>query len=467
MTTADVGAKPKRVSFLTMLLFGPPGLALAGFLLIAGVYLPRYYVGLGLPFIAAGAALATVRLFDIFIDPIFGLLIDRTNTPIGRFRPWLLVGTPIVMFGLYKLLVAPVAETAYLILWMIFTYVGYSMVILSTAAWGATLATEYSDRARVYGWTQGMAVVGSVGLLLLGLITHNKLVLGKQTSMPEIGWLLIYAFPICAIICALFTRENLDKAQARPQFSFRDYAGAIGRPTMRRIIFADLLLTLGPGTTAPIFVYFFKDAKGFTVSEVGLLLMCYIAAGIIGAPFWGSVASRVGKHRTVQIACVAYAICQTTLMALPRVWPGHTPLQGLPTAVGMFAVGFCASAFLALIRAMVADVIDEVKLDTGQDLTGLLYSMVTTTAKIGAAISVTIIFPILGAVGYNGKEGAVNSAHAVFGLEMCYLFAPIIMVFFGGAVLFGYKLDNARHSAIREALGQRTISVGVLPEPAE
>ena len=103
----------------------------------------------------------------------------------------------------------------------------------------------------------------------------------------------------------------------------------------------------------------------------------------------------------------------------------------------------------------------------------------TTTAKVGAAISVFIIFPILAAVGYNGKEGALNSPHAIFGLEMCYLFAPIIMVFFGGGVLFGYKLDNARHSAIREALDRRAISasvagaeetlsgIGISPEPAE
>jgi GPH family glycoside/pentoside/hexuronide:cation symporter len=480
MTTAAVGAKPNRVSFLTMLLFGPPGLALAGFLLIAGVYLPRFYVGLGVPFLATAAALGLVRLFDIFIDPILGLLIDRTNTPLGRFRPWLLLGAPIVMVGLYELLVAPVPQTSHLILWMIVTYVGYSMTILATVAWGATLATDYGDRARVYGWTQGMAVVGSVGLLLLGVLTHNRIVLGKQDSMPTIGWILIYAFPIGAIICSLFTRENLSRAQARPRFSLRDYAGAIARPTMRRVIFADLLLTLGPATTAPIYVYFFKDAKGFSVGEVGLLLLFYIAAGIPGAPFWGAVASRLGKHRTIQIACVTYAISQTVLMAIPRVWPGHSfAHDGLPTAIGMAAVGFCASAFLALIRAMVADVIDEVKLDTGQDLTGLLYSMVTTTAKIAAAISVTIIFPVLAAVGYNGKEGALNTPHSIFGLEMCYLFAPIILVFIGGGTMFGYKLDNARHAAIRDALEQRTISasidgagesltgVGISPEPAE
>jgi Na+/melibiose symporter-like transporter len=38
---------------------------------------------------------------------------------------------------------------------------------------------------------------------------------------------------------------------------------------------------------------------------------------------------------------------------------------------------------------------------------------------------------------------------------MCYLFAPIILVFFGGALFFGYSLDAKRHGAIREALEVR------------
>ncbi len=121
----------------------------------------------------------------------------------------------------------------------------------------------------------------------------------------------------------------------------------------------------------------------------------------------------------------------------------------------MFAVGFCASAFLLLIRAMVADVVDEVRLERGQDLTSLLFSMVTTTTKIGTVITVVIVFPILQMVGYNGKEGAVNTPQAIFGLEMCYLFAPIVLVFVGGAMFFGYRLDARRHGEIRAALEAR------------
>ena len=110
-------------------------------------------------------------------------------------------------------------------------------------------------------------------------------------------------------------------------------------------------------------------------------------------------------------------------MALPKVHPGyHLLSDGLPTAIGMFCVGFCASAFILLIRAMVADVVDEVKLETRRDLTTLMFSMVTTTTKVGQAVTVAIVFPILALVGYNGAEGAVNTKSAIFGLEMCYLF---------------------------------------------
>jgi len=448
-------ASSGRVPLPTIFAFGMPGLPIAGLLLILAVYVPRYYVGLGVDFVAVGLAIVTVRILDIFLDPLLGLVMDRTKTPIGRYRPWLLLGAPIAMLGIYRLLVSHGAVSAQdLIVWLLVTYAGNSMLTLGIASWTAVLATSYNDRSRVYGWVQGMTVIGSVGLLTLPLYTHRQVVVGKAASMPTVGWILIVALPITIAICTLFTPERIKPTVDRPRFSPRDYWAGITRPSMLRIIVADLLLTLGAGTTAPIYVYFFQDAKGFNVGDVGLLLIFYIGAGLIGAPFWGWAAKRLGKHRTVQIACVCYAIAQTGLMAIPRVWPGYKPVDALPTAAGMFAVGFMVSAFVPLVRAMVADVVDEVRLMTGQDLTSLLYSMVTTTTKIGVAISVSIVFPILKLVGYNGKEGAVNTPHAIFGLEMCYLFAPVILVFVGGGVLFGYSLDARRHAEVRAALDE-------------
>lgn len=456
--TAPPATPSARTPLPTLLAFGLPGMPLAGIVLVFGVYLPRFYVGLGNDFLAVAGAIAVVRFIDIWLDPFLGLAMDRTRTPIGRYRPWLIAGAPITMLGVYQLLnpQGPVGS-GYLVLWMLVAYAGVSMLNLSLAAWASVLAGGYHERSRVYGVTQGLAVLGAIGLALLPALTHGAIVLGKAASMAKVGWIIVIAIPILVAISATLTPERAAPVAARASFRLKDMLSLARRPAMLRIVLADLALTLGPGTTAPLYVYFFHDAKGFGIAEVGFLLIFYIGAGLIGAPFWGRVATRLGKHRTVQVACVAYAVSQTTLMALPRVWPGHQMLDAAPTIAGMFAVGFCASAFLLLIRAMVADVVDETRLETGHDFTSLLFSLVTTTTKIGTVITVVIVFPVLKAVGYNGKEGAVNSAHAIFGLEMCYLFAPIILVFFGGAMFFGYRLDATRHGAIRAALDARDL----------
>jgi Na+/melibiose symporter-like transporter len=219
----------------------------------------------------------------------------------------------------------------------------------------------------------------------------------------------------------------------------------ITTPSMLRLVLADLFLTLGPGTTAPIYIFFFHEAKLFSLIQVPILLIPYTGAGVIGAPFWGWVAQKVGKHRAVQIACLAYAITQTILMALPAG-------QFAITAVGMASVGFCASAFILLVRAMVADVADQLRLETGQERSGVLFALVTMTQKFGTSITISIVYPILAYVGFNPKDGALNTAHAIWGLEMCYLFAPIALVLVGGAMFFGYSLTAQRQGEIRAQL---------------
>lgn len=224
------------------------------------------------------------------------------------------------------------------------------------------------------------------------------------------------------------------------------WAGSIA-PTykQRSRIFADLFLILGPGASAPIYVFFFHGVKLFDAASVGILLIPYTASGIFGAPFWGRVAQKLGKHRTVQIAGLAYAVTQAALMAIPAglFWP---------TFISMFTVGFCGSAFVVLIRAMVADVADELRLETGQERSGVLYAIVTLTQKLGSSLAVVIIYPILDMVGFNPKPGAHNTAEALQGLSMSYVFAPIILVTVGSLCLIGYKLSAERQSEIRKAL---------------
>ena len=59
------------------------------------VHLPRYFAGhLGLSLAVVGGAFALVRFVDIPLDPILGLIMDRTRTRFGRYRVWTLVAVP-------------------------------------------------------------------------------------------------------------------------------------------------------------------------------------------------------------------------------------------------------------------------------------------------------------------------------------------------------------------------------------
>jgi Na+/melibiose symporter-like transporter len=431
------------------------------------VYLPPFYAGkMGVTLTTIGATIGLLRLTDLGLDLALGWLMDKTRTPMGRYRPWYLAGLPVLWLAVYKVFNPPAdVDTTYLFVWYILLYVAYSMLVLGHSAWAATISGSYHERSRMFGWMLGVGVFGSSLLQATPILTHGAIKPADPNSIPTIGWIIMVVSTVCVIAALLAAPERVPPVNAKERTTLKDYLAVITNPSMFRLIAADLFLILGPGASAPIYLFFFHESKGFALGAVSLLLIPYGAAGILGAPFWARIAQRLGKHRTVQLAGLGYAVTQTILMLVPAglFWP---------TFVSMFSVGFCGSAFIVLIRAMVADVADELRLETGQERSGVLYALVTLTQKLGSSLAVTIIYPILDAVGFVAKPGYHNTPEAIRGLEMCYVFAPIILVVVGSACLIGYKLDAKRQSEIRNALDELesrnyAASTEVLGEPGE
>lgn len=443
-------AAPDRLPLPRVWAFATGSIPVYMLLLVLGTYITPFYSGtVGIKLAVLGATLSSLRLIDVGFDFLLGWIMDRFETPIGRFKPWFILSLPVFCLGIYKLLNPPQgAGLEHLVPWLLVCYAAYSLLGLSHAAWAANLATDYHERSRIFGWTQGIAVIGSVSLLLAPILTNGWVKPGDGDSMPRLAIILIGVALVTIPINALFTPERVVRSTKKEGTSLKDLTAIFTTGSMSRLVIADLLLTLGANTTAPMYVFFFHTAKGFEISQVSYLLIPYIGAGILGAPAWAHVAQRFGKHRAIQIACVGYAITQSALMAIPA---------GLlaATAVGMFAVGFCASAFIPMMRSMVADVTDELRLSTGKERAGVLYSLVILVQKFGTSVTAIIVLPILGAVGFDPKPHAHNTPEAIFGLQMCYLFAPVIFVVIGGLVFFGYKLTPARHAEITNALKEK------------
>lgn len=62
--------------------------------MLSASYISIYFLDvMGISAAAIAVLLMAARAFDAFNDPIMGVLVAKTKTRWGKFRPWLFVGT--------------------------------------------------------------------------------------------------------------------------------------------------------------------------------------------------------------------------------------------------------------------------------------------------------------------------------------------------------------------------------------
>lgn len=439
-----------RLPMATILAFSTSNLPLAALGVAVFVYLPPYFAGhLAVPMAIVGSVWMGVRLFDIPVDVGLAMAMDRTHTPIGRYRFWLALGAPVLSLALYKLYMAPRGFSwEFLTLWLFVLYLGMSITQLSSSAWGATLATLYHERSRLFGVQTAVGIAGAVSILLIPVIGqgfHGD----NGASVQAMGWAMVLLVPIAIAITTIFTPERVtrDFTQHRG-IDWRELWAVLFKPDLLRLFLAQIALTLGPGWMSGLYIFFFTQGRRYTVQQASLLLAVYILAGVPGALGAAAVAKRIGKHRTLMVSTTAYSLGLFTVL-IPA--PGSMPL-GLLT---MTWCGAMASSFGLMITAMLADVGDEVRLEQGKERISLVYALNGLAVKIAGAFAIGLSYPLLAVLGFNAAEGATNTPQAIMRLTWAFIAGPIVFVMLGGACVIGWRLDARRQHEIRQALDAR------------
>ncbi|HEX3699308.1 MAG TPA: MFS transporter [Phenylobacterium sp.] len=449
MPKATDTAVAGHLSLPSVLAFACCYMPFAALQLSVAVQLPPFFasqLGLGL---AAGAAFGVVRLIDIPVDPALGLLIDRTRTPIGRYRPWMIAGAPILMLALYMLYQAkPGISEGYLVVWLLVVYLGMSILLVAGNAWASTLAASYKERSRIFGAMLGLAVLGSVTCLLIP-------VFGERMHLPEIqgtrsvGWFLFGLAPLAIAVALLRTPERQVGGEiAGHRFRAADYVSLLSRGNVLRILAADFCVTMGPGWMAALYFFYYRQSRGVSLSAASLLLILYILAGLIGGPAIAWLGNRISKHRALIVSTTFYSLMLISIPMMPR---GQAMLYAVP----MFLLGALATGFVVMVRAITADVGDELKLEGGRDLMALLYAVTSATTKAAGALAIFVSFSLLSRAGFSVAPHAVNGPDQIHGLELIFIAGPIAFVMLGGASFLGYKLSADRHADIRRQLDER------------
>lgn len=459
MTSAPSPAK--RLPNRTLAAFSAACLPYAALGLPVYVTLPEFYAShVGVDLALVGLIFLVIRLADIFVDPALGMVIDRTHSRFGRYRLWMGMAAPVLMLAVGMLfMVRPGAGGAYLAIWLIVMSLGFSVSLLSQVSWASTLTGDYDQRSRIYGWWQTANIVGVLVVLLIPALVQN-LGLGDYASAVRWqGWFIIVALPLTLAITFAFTPEP--KAGPSPDKGARfAYLSLFKLPVLQRLLTADLMLGVARGVVGALFFYFFEAVQGFQRAETSILLLVYFVAGLAGAPVWSALAVRMGKHGALILACVYFA---ATLLLAAFAGPVLVPLAeaaGMGNAEVVIAglmvalVGLAFASGDLLLRAMMADVADQVRLEQGEDRTGLLFSILTATSKLGYAVSV-MTFAGLRLTGFDPTLGGANSATALIWLQAMFAGLPALCLVVGAWALWRYPLDQKRHAEIRAALEAR------------
>jgi Na+/melibiose symporter-like transporter len=243
------------------------------------------------------------------------------------------------------------------------------------------------------------------------------------------GWAIMIALPV-TIGLAMFVVPEPVNAGAAPHGGPKAYLSLFGKKTVRKLLFADLLLGVAPGITGSLLFFFFGQIKGYDHTEASLFMLFYFVAGLVGAPFWAWLATKIGKDRALATASLVFAVFYIGATLVPG---GNFAL----TATAMFIAGLPYAAGLFLLRAMMADAGDEIRLDTGVDRTGLM----------------SLILQAVGFRAIPGVEG--NSEMSLLTLQILFILVPGLLLAAAALVLKGYPLTPARHDEIRKALEER------------
>lgn len=430
--------------------FAAPCLPLSALSMPIVVYLPSFYANVvGVPLALVGAIFMIVRIGDILLDPVIGSVMDATRSKFGRYRMWMLLGGPLMILGsAFLFFPSSGAGAGYLVLALIGAYVGYSICVLAHTAWGATLSSDYHERARIYGVWQSANIIGILIVLSMPLAAAAAGFKHPGDGVRAMGLFVLTAMPAALLVISMFVP---DKSPARPPAhrslikTLSVVVDVFRHPNVLRVLGGDLFLSLAPGVTGALFLFYFGLNKGYSGPQSSGLLICYFLGGIVGAPVWMRLSRRLGKHRALLLACAYYCVSQLAIVVMPHV-------VYVVAAGGLFVAGLSYAASAFLLRALMADVVDEVAFKTGRNENSVLFALLGSTNKLAYAIAVGVTFVILDLAGFHAAEGAKNSAQALDALSMVFGFLPPALALIGASMFWGYPLTEARHTDIRAEL---------------
>lgn len=448
-----------RLTFREKLAYGLGDTASNFFFQAFNIFLTYYYTDVvGLKNAAAvGTLMGTLPIVIGALNPVVGILADRTQSRWGKFRPWILWGAlPYGLLG-YLMFANPGFSSDGKLIYAYATYAlmlgAYAAINTPYSALLGVMSASSEDRTSLSTYRFACAFLGA--LLIGSLVPVLSEFFGQVGGSPAAGFRSTMAiFAVVSVAMFLYTFFNTRERVAPPAGQAlslrRDVRDLLRNGPWLVLFFAGFLNMANAGLRGGAAVYYFKYVVG-DFTGLSNFNFCGFLAFIVGA-LSTKLFTRYCSRRKLMIGLT---ILNALGMASFYVADPHQ--LPLLYALNIFA-SFVAGPTPAIVWSMYADTADYGEWRFGRRATGLVFSATVFVQKVGLALGSALIGWLLSYYGY--LADAVQTPRALHGITLMFALVPGGFALLSGLAIFFYTLDEPQVKQIEHDLQARKSSAG-------
>lgn len=403
--------------------------------MLSASYILYYYQDiLGVKALAMGVILMAARVFDAFNDPIMGILVAKTRTRWGKFRPWLFVGTLLNAVILVLLFAAPPALSGNgLIAYAAITYVlwGVTYTMMDIPFWSMIPAFTEGGKEREGLSTLARSCAG-VGSAIVTIITMKCVYfMGQGNERIGFKWfslVIAVIFVIAITITCLSIKEKSTVDVEAPSVG-QMFRALFQNDQAVAVVMIIVLINCSLYITSNLVIYFFKYDFGgsqwynsYTLFNIFGGAMQILSMMI----FYPLLRKFMDSIRIFYVSIVMAVIGYGILLGLM--------VTGEKNIILLFLPGFFIFAAFGIVTVLttvfLANTVDYGEVKNGRRDESVIFSMQTFVVKLASGVAAMVASVCLTIFNLsNDTSQAAEAAVAgssVMGLRLTMTVIPII-----------------------------------------
>lgn len=397
--------------------------------LVSGFLLYYFNTVLGVSATFIGVLFMAARTFDAFNDPLMGIVVAKTNTKYGRFRPWLVIGTILNAIVLYCMFSIPEGITGtklLVVISVIYLVWGITYTLMDIPYWSMLPAITKPGKERenmsviarsCAGF--GFAIPTALTMLLVAALGGGDERKGFQLFAAGIAIFFIVAILVTVVCVKEKPIEDMNAPTIKEMFKTLMRNGQALAIVVTIVAFNSSLYL-----TQNLALYFFKYDIG-NAEMFGVFGTVGGAAQILAMLSLPVLRKKFTTHQIFIGAILTAIFGYGVLFVLGTI--GVTNIVLLAISAAIIFVGFGLATVLTTV--FLADTVDYGESITGQRSESVIFSLQTFVVKLASAISALIAGIGLDLIGLQ-ETAEVQAPSTLLGMRLLMTVVPILGLIF-------------------------------------